>query len=242
MSSTNSDLSGKNISGEDLSKKYKEIDSNDKKSKFLCGGLQMLIFGCMMSSKSSKLIHELTICADIDAGLKVLYVNHIRDDRKTEKHDDTVSTHNSSFKEMSSKIDKRKISNLSELNVDCYDVIGIDEGQFFDDLEKTVREWVLIKKKQVYVASLDGDFTINSFGQAHNLICLCEPGGLIKLSSHCMLCMKISSPYKKLNLVPAGFSLRLNNSKETILPGGTDIYRSVCLKCHQEYYPSGDKS
>jgi len=115
-----------------------------------------IIFGPMFSGKSTKLRQEITTLADV--GLKTLYINHSIDNRKTEAYDQIITTHHSGFKGLSDKIDVIKINALSRIDVSMYDAIAIDEGQFFDDIDEVVREWVLKDAKIVIIASLDGDF------------------------------------------------------------------------------------
>ena len=206
---------------------------------FDVGSLEMIIFGGMFSGKTTKLTTELTTCADV--GLKTLYINHSDDNRETESADSHTTTHSSQFRGLSNKITSMKVSSLLDVDVNEFDVIGIDEGQFFEDLVDTVRKWVLEDKKQIFIASLDGDFNIRPFGATHELICLCQPGGLIKLPAHCMNCLKSETPYRRMSMVPAGFTCRRKQLTESgHLPrqkdvGGADKYMAVCLKCHQEH-------
>ncbi len=50
-----------------------------------------------------------------------------------------------------------------------YDVIGIDEGQFYPDLVPCVNEWVDMGKI-VVVAALDGDFRRDPIGDVLKLV------------------------------------------------------------------------
>lgn len=135
-----------------------------------------IIFGPMFSGKSTKLRQEMTTLADV--GAKVLYINHSKDSRNTESFDSNITTHHSGYKGLSNKIRPIKASKLSEIEINNYDAIGIDEGQFFDDLEVTVRDWVLNKNKHVIIASLDGNFLMGTFGQASRLISICDSGNI----------------------------------------------------------------
>ena len=210
-----------------------EISSSRGENAFDVGSLEMLIFGPMFSRKTTTLTTELTTCADVD--LKALYINHLDDNRDTESSDRHTTTHHSQFKGLSPKITAMKRTTLYDLDVNEFDVIGVDEGQFFNDLPESVRKWVLEDKKQVFVASLDGDFNIEPFGRANELICLCKPGGLVKLYAQCMKCLKTETPYRRMTLVPAGFTARLTESKSQKDIGGSDKYIALCLKCHQEH-------
>ncbi len=196
------------------------------------GKLENIYMGAMFSGKTSSLIRYLTIKADV--GFKVIYVNSILDTRSNIGY----STHNSSGHNISSKIKTISVKFLSEVDVSNYDVIGVDEFQFYKDQSPSgvVRSWVLKMGKMVSVSSLDGDYNINIFGDVYNLIPLCEPGGLFKLKDGiCTMCLK-----KKKKIVSGGFTKRITSLTESgsklndiIDIGGKDKYMIVCLKCHQ---------
>lgn len=192
-----------------------------------------IIFGSMFSGKTTKLLKELTESADV--GLKTLYINHSSDVRETEFYSEDTSTHSSQFKGISNKITCRKTNLLKDISIVGFDVIGIDEGQWFEDLEEIARKWIIDDNKRVIIASLDGSFEMKTFGQAHLLICLCDPGGVTKLGAHCKRCMKKIKPHRHYRLVPAGFTIRTNGGNNLIEPGGADNYEAVCMKCHKTY-------
>lgn len=74
---------------------------NQSNFKLVSGNLK-LYPGPMWSGKTSKLLSDLTLYADL--GLKVLYINHTIDESVTECSSDNITTHNSSFKVISPKI------------------------------------------------------------------------------------------------------------------------------------------
>ena len=69
--------------------------------------------------------------------------------------------------------------------VDKFDVIGIDEGQFYPDLITGVEKYVR-KDKILIISALDGTFERKPFGQIPNLIPLCDD--IMKLNAICMVC------------------------------------------------------
>ncbi len=202
---------------------------------FDVGKLDSIFFGPMYSGKTTKLLQRLTTCADV--GLRVLYINHKDDVRQTESYNLNVTTHHSQFSKISEKIDTIKTAVLLDLNISSYDVIGIDEGQFFDDIPEAVRKWLLTDKKQIFIASLDGDANMKPFGRVNELICLCSPRGLYKLDAKCFRCLKRSVSNRQLMMSPAGFTHKIGgvqseSSQKDV--GGSDKYQAVCLKCYQE--------
>src|SRR6056297_2952837 len=102
-------------------------------------GYLKIYIGPMFSRKSTKISAELTTFADL--GQKCLFVNHCLDDRKesgSTTDDGWITLHSSSYFRLSGTIDRVKTEQLSDLDVDSYDVIAVDECQFFPDLLKTV--------------------------------------------------------------------------------------------------------
>lgn len=61
------------------------------------------------------------------------------------------------------------LTSLSIVSSADYDVIGIDEGQFYPDLIEMVDEF-LSKGKVVVVSALDGDFRRKPFGRVLELV------------------------------------------------------------------------
>jgi len=188
-------------------------------------GKLIILFGPMFSGKTTHLINKLVTAHDV--GHRVIYINHSLDNRPS--YDDAASSHHSIFDKLPKSITATKTSTLSSIDVNEYDIIGIDEGQFFTDLESTVREWVLHNGKMVIIASLDGKADVTSFGQAHELICIAEK--IKKLPAVCMNCMKDKC---EIRTKPAYFTYRTTTDKGDVVIGGVDKYIAVCLSCHQK--------
>ena len=66
-----------------------------------------------------------------------------------------------------------------------YDVIGIDEGQFFPDLVEVCEKLALLKKT-VIIAALNGDFRMEPFPIISKLISKCDKIKLLK--AYCFHC------------------------------------------------------
>lgn len=193
-----------------------------------------IYFGPMFAKKTTLMTHDISTYSDL--GFKTLYINSQLDERVTTSVTENATSHSSQFRGLPATVDTIKVSNLSMVDVSPYQVIGIDEAQFFDDLELCVRKWVLELHKKVIIASLDGDVDMKPFGQAHRLICLCEPGMVRKLGAICEGCLVVERPYLRMSTVPTGFTRSRktkvkNESKSNIDVGGKDKYLPVCMKC-----------
>lgn len=183
-----------------------------------------IIVGCMCSGKSSNLISKLTQAADI--GFAVAYCNHSKDIRLTESNDSVVSTHNSGFQKLSKKIHGFKVDSLDIKDLLKFDVIGVDEYQFFKGQNPAIKDLVLNHGKRVVIASLDYDFNLNPIGEVHELYGLCGPGDVNKLYAICKLC-------DKKDMKKAGWTLKIGGNDDIIDVGGIDKYIPVCLNCHK---------
>jgi len=176
-----------------------------------------IIIGPMFSGKTTELFKRLSLY--VNQGFNVLYINSNVDTRG-----EFFSTHNKETL-TTDGIDMLKISSLRE-NIQLisdYDVVGIDESQFFTDLKKVVVDMVETLNMKFIIVGLNGDFNREPFGQTNELITVCDT--ITKLNAICMSCS---------NNEPALFSKRVSNvSKEQILIGDKDHYIPVCRKCYQ---------
>lgn len=180
-----------------------------------------IIMGTMFSGKTSYLLNKISLF--IELNLKVLYINIDFDDRSEIEY----STHNPFLNNLDfkkrDKINENltmiKSRDLSNISIDTYDIIMIDEGHFFDDIIKFTKK-LLENKKHIIIATLIADFKGNKFGKVLDLIPICDE--IIKLESYCIECSK----QKKIN--KAIFSKRITKNKESIDIGGSDKYIAVC--------------
>jgi len=98
------------------------------------------------------------------------------------------------------------------------DVVGVDEGQFFDaDLPSVVQE-LARSGKRVIVAGLDQDFKGQPFGPMPELMAVAEY--VTKLHAICLVCG-----------APANHSQRLAEGSERVLLGAVDAYEPRCREC-----------
>ena len=179
-------------------------------------GYLQLYFGNMFAGKTTKLLTNLSIMADM--GCRTAYINHVIDHRSG---DDIVSSH--SNLNLSVKVFGCKLEQLSQFNVDDYDVIGVDEGQFFSDLVLVVVDSVCNKGKHVIVSSLDADANQCVFGETLKLIPHADK--YEKLTACCLHCFQSNS-----QITPAPFTAKLLNSVTTsqVDIGGADKYIPLC--------------
>ena len=150
-----------------------------KQMGFLTEGRIELIMGCMFAGKTTELIrrlnkHELT-------EKKVLRVKFAADKRYGD--DTTIVTHGGI---KSTAVAVNRLSELGNTYLD-FQVIGIDEGQFFEDIDEFAERAAGLGKI-VIVSSLQGTFLREAFPKILNLIPKCEK--VKKLSAVCKICKK----------------------------------------------------
>ncbi len=181
-----------------------------------------IIIGPMYSGKTSYLLRELNIFSKM--GANVLYINHSLDNRTSED----FSTHNPIITKIGD-ISSEKTDHLFKLYEKCksYDVIGIDESQFFEGLKEFVLKMVEIEGKRVIVTGLNGNFKRELFGEVLSLIPCSDR--LTKLSSCCQKCAS-----RKL-IKEAHFSYRLTNENKEVMVGGSNEYVPLCRECYLHF-------
>lgn len=173
-------------------------------------GSLRLYLGCMYSGKTSELIREYTRYQKI--GKKVICINYSFDTRYG--NDEYVYSHNLD------KIECIKCQSLMELSHDLissYDVILINEGQFFKDILEFCLKYCDEFNKHIIVCGLDGDYLRKPFGQMNDLISLADE--ITKLKAFCTECN---------DGTPALFTWRL--SKETKQVSIGNDYVPLCRK------------
>jgi len=174
-----------------------------------------VIFGPMFSGKTSELLrrirrHQL-------ASRRVVVIKYIKDTRYNASR---CTTHD--FVSCDA-ICAERLDECRE-NMKDYDVIGIDEGQFFPDLISFAED-MANRGKTVIVAALDGTYQKKPFGRVLELVPIAE--SVIKLSAVCMMCKK-----------DAAFSHRISSEKQVEVIGGADKYVALCRACHLKFIPN----
>ena len=169
-----------------------------------------LILGPMFSGKSTRLIE--TIRKYVYKAKKTIMIKFFADKRYSEKSE--VVTHDLIKYD---SIDCKNLRDSFEL-LKKYDVIGIDEGQFFPDLVEVCEELALLNKT-IIIAALNGDFRMEPFPVISRIISKADKIKLLK--AYCFHCHK-----------DAKFSLRIVQSNETVLIGAGEAYKPACRECH----------
>ena len=98
------------------------------------------------------------------------------------------------------------------------DVVGIDEGQFFDSSLVPVCEQLARDGKRVIVAGLDQDYTGAPFEPMPQIMAVAE--FVTKLHAVCMVCG-----------APANHSQRLSASSDRVVLGAQNAYEPRCRRC-----------
>ena len=186
--------------------------------------------GCQASSKTTANIAEATKWLDVLGG-RGLFINSIIDTRDMIN---VISSNSSSYKGISDKFDMYKVKELFDIenstDLDKYDVICIDEIQFYPDLEKFVI-YLLKKNKHIICSGLDSDWLGNDFGQVKELLKLSTE--FIKLSAKCLWCIEEIN-YSNIRYVPdACRTGKMISGFNQIEAGGSDKYIPLCLHHHR---------
>ncbi|CBY21492.1 unnamed protein product [Oikopleura dioica] len=171
-------------------------------------GQIQLIIGPMFSGKSTELLRRLR--RSQNACFKCLVVKFNEDDRYS---DLDMATHDG---QKVAAIKAAKLDDVYDAAKD-FDVIGVDEGQFFEDLLEFC-ENLANSGKTVIVAALDGDYKRQPFEKTIQLIPLSE--SVTKLTAICMNCR-----------ADAAFSRRLGAQTQQKVIGGEEKYMAVCRAC-----------
>jgi thymidine kinase len=165
-----------------------------------------LIIGPMFSGKTTELLRIAKRLESIN--LKVLLLNYHEDTRYSSTE---MSTHDKNG------LPCTFIKDLENVDYENYDIICINEAQFFKNLVKFCKD-VLNKQKTLYISGLDGDYKQEKFGEILDLVPLADK--ITKLHAFCTLCK---------NGTPAFFTKRVCESQEQKLIG-TNEHIPVCRK------------
>lgn len=168
-----------------------------------------VITGSMFSGKTEELLRRLNRA--IIAKQKIEIFKPVLDTRYAREQ---VVSHN--FKAVRST--PVHFANDIILLAGSYEVVGIDEAQFFDDQLVDVCTKLANNGKRVIVAGLDMDFSGKPFGAIPALMSVAEY--ITKVHAICMVCGAVAS-----------YSYRLTGSEEKVMLGEKEVYEARCRKC-----------
>lgn len=169
-----------------------------------------VITGSMFSGKSEELIRRLRR-AQI-ARQKVQIFKPAIDQRYSSQH---IVSH--SEMKIASRAVKSANEILAAVEIDT-DVVGIDEGQFFDHDLVRVANILANQGKRVIIAGLDMDYLGRPFEPMPLLLAVAED--ITKTRAICVRCGG-----------PAAYTQRLIASRERVVVGAADAYEARCRGC-----------
>lgn len=168
-----------------------------------------LIYGCMFSGKTSKLIERYNELKD---DYKCLAINYNLDNRYTDGN--KIVSHDKK------ELDCVLVDDLGDLmnNIGySYDYIFINEAQFFENLEHAVLFMCYGLKMNVILCGLDLDYKREKFGELMNL--KSRASQVYHMKGKCDKCEKESL-----------FTHRLVDNDNQVLIGSSE-YIPVCEDC-----------
>ena len=177
-----------------------------------------VITGSMFSGKSEELIRRLRR-AQI-ARQKVQVFKPILDDRFSRGH---IVSHSDM------RMASQNVANSEELVRlvdDDTEVVGIDEGQFFDAALPAACNTLADRGKRVIVAGLDQDYLGRPFEPMPQLLAIAEY--ITKTLAICVVCgAPANRTYRK-----------AQDLDERVVVGGTELYEARCRLCFQTHAPT----
>ena len=177
-----------------------------------------VIVGCMFSGKSEELIRR--IKRAIIANQRAIVFKPQIDNRY--EIDKVVSHNGISIKAV-------VVNNTNEIKriAEDYNVIGIDEAQFFDSSLINIVEELADNGKRVIIAGLDQDFRGEPFGIIPHLMAIAD--SVDKLHAICVVCGAVATKSQRLiNDKPASYN------DPIILVGSKEVYQPRCRKCYNK--------
>jgi thymidine kinase len=178
-------------------------------------GRIVVIMGPMFSGKTTELLRRLRIFTV--AHKSTIVIKYTKDIRHGSSKFNRISTHDALSHPAISCGANELDSESMMTSMLSYDVIGIDEGQFFAQLAN-VSEKLASQGKVVIISGLNGTFTRTPFAPMAEIQAKAEE--VHKLDAVCSKC-----------LGSASFSRRLNPSQELEFIGGSESYEARCREC-----------
>jgi thymidine kinase len=171
-----------------------------------------VVVGCMFSGKTEELIRRVR-----RAHLAKQRVQVFKPTIDVRYSEDEVASHSSQ------RIPSTTVSRAQEILEKLDDstrVVGIDEGQFFDEAIVDVVNKLANRGLRVIVAGLDMDWKGEPFNHMPALMAVAEE--VIKQHAVCMSCGE-----------PATRTQRLRGTDGKIQVGAAEAYEARCRSCHE---------
>ncbi len=169
-----------------------------------------VIAGSMFSGKSEELIRRLR-----RAKIARQKVQVFKPEIDSRFSDNQIVSH-SEMRHESANI-RAAAEVLAKVEADT-EVVGIDEGQFFDNNLVNVANELAGRGVRVIIAGLDQDYTGKPWEPMPQLLAIAEY--ITKTHAICMKCGQ-----------PANYSQRTFDSEERVAVGASDKYEARCRKC-----------
>ncbi|MGH9347104.1 MAG: thymidine kinase [Vicinamibacterales bacterium] len=169
-----------------------------------------VIVGSMFSGKSEELIRRLR---RVQIARQKVQIFKPRID--TRYGDDHIVSHSEMRISSVAVASSRQL--LEEVGADT-EVVGIDEGQFFDLELPMICNTLADRGKRVIVAGLDQDYLGKPFEPMPQLLAIAEY--ITKTLAICMVCGN-----------PANHTQRLIASEDRVLLGAQGLYEARCRRC-----------
>ncbi len=187
---------------------FLEKDNNNSKRT----GWIEVVCGSMFSGKTEELLRRLTRARIARQKVEVFKPGI---DKRYDEED--VVSHDS---KKSSSI---PVENAAQIlfYAEDFEVVGIDEAQFFGDELVSVCNELADNGKRVIVAGLDMDYLGKPFGPIPQLLATAEY--VTKVHAICMKCGNL-----------ANYSHRTVKNDKLVVLGETDAYELLCRKCFLE--------
>lgn len=170
------------------------------------------IIGPMFGGKTSRLMLE--VRRNELAGKRVLLIKYPGDQRYGD--DSQVYTHDRLSLPAYIPKDNKYLSKCglsTDFIRDTYDVVGVDEGQFYDDIAEFCDELANAGLK-VYCSALHATYLRTPFGNVHKLIAKSDDVMFMKAVDR-----KTGHD--------ASFTKRIVNNTDEVMIGGGDVYKAV---------------
>lgn len=183
----------------------------DHNKSFKSGWIEV-VCGSMFSGKTEELIRRLN-----RARIAKQKVEIFKPAVDTRYDEEDVVSHDSNT------VSSTPVQNATQIlfYAEDFEVVGIDEAQFFGNELVSVCNELAAKGKRVIVAGLDMDYLGKPFGPIPQLMATAEY--VTKVHAICMRCGSLAS-----------YSHRIVKNDKLVVLGETNAYEPLCRSCFQD--------